>query len=84
MSHGTGPVSSGLVGQRNRIYALWGEAVDLANRVQAATKTPGVFVSDRVHDAVVGIYPFTDAGTITGANGTEQVWRLDLGARQPV
>lgn len=80
----TGPVSSGLVGQRNRIYALWGEAVDLANRVQAATKTPGVFVSDRVHDAVVGIYPFTDAGTITGANGTEQVWRLDLGARQPV
>ena len=80
----TGPVSSGLVGQRNRIYALWGEAVDLANRVQAATKSPGVFVSDRVHDAVVGIYPFSDAGTVAGAHGTERVWRLNLGARQPV
>ncbi len=80
----SGPVTSGLVGQRSKIYALWGEAVDLANRVHAATKSPGVFVSDRVHEAVVGIYSFSDAGTVSGAKGTEPVWRLDVGTRQSV
>lgn len=79
----SGPVTSGLVGERSTIYALWGEAVDLAHRVHASTRSAGVFVSDRVHDAVVGIYPFSEAGTITGADGTERVWRLDAGARQP-
>ena len=80
----SGAVTSGLVGQRSTVYALWGEAVDLAHRVHAATRSPGVFVSDRVHDAVVGIYPFTAAGTIAGEAGTERVWRLDVGTRQPV
>lgn len=79
----SGPVTSGLLGQRSKIYALWGEAVDLANRVHSATKAPGIFVSNRVHEAVVGIYTFSDAGTVTGANGTEPVWRLDAGSRQP-
>lgn len=80
----SGPVTSGLVGERSTIYALWGEAVDLAHRVHASTKKAGVFVSDRVHQAVVGIYPFSEAATITGADGTETVWRLDIVARQQV
>lgn len=79
----SGPVTSGLVGERSTIYALWGEAVDLAHRVHAATKSAGIFVSDRVHDAVVGIYPFTAAGTVSDAAGTERVWRLDVANRQP-
>ncbi len=80
----SGPVTSGLVGERSTIYALWGEAVDLAHRVHASTKTAGVFISDRVHQGVVGIYPFSEAGTITGAAGPETVWRLDVVTRQPV
>jgi class 3 adenylate cyclase len=79
----SGPATSGLVGERSTIYALWGEAVDLAHRVHAATKSPGVFVSDRVYDTVSGIYPFIEAGTISDTSGTETVWRLDLGTRQP-
>ena len=79
----SGPVTSGLVGERSTVYALWGEAVDLAHRVHAATKSAGIFVSDRVHDAVVGIYPFTAAGTVSDAAGTERVWRLDVANRQP-
>ena len=79
----SGPVTSGLVGERSTIYALWGEAVDLAHRVHEATNSPGVFVSDRVHRAVMGIYPFSEAGTVAGASGTETVWRLDIGTRQP-
>lgn len=79
----SGPVTSGLVGERSTIYALWGEAVDLANRVHAAHKGPGVFVSDRVRDAVLGIYAFAEAGSVVGENGTESVWRLDNTVRQP-
>ena len=73
----SGPVTSGLVGERSTVYALWGEAVDLAHRVHAATGAAGTFVSSRVRDAVVGIHSFSEAGTITGAAGTETVWRLD-------
>jgi len=80
----SGPVTSGLVGERSTVYALWGEAVDLAHRVHASTKTPGIFVSDRVRDTVVGIYSFTEAGSITDISGTETVWRLDTDARQSV
>jgi class 3 adenylate cyclase len=80
----SGPVTSGLVGERSTIYALWGEAVDLAHRVNAATKSAGIFVSNRVYDAVVGIYPLSEAGTITGAGGPEPVWRVDTVERQPV
>jgi hypothetical protein len=43
-----------------------------------------VFVSDRVHEAVVGIYSFSDAGMLSGGDGNEPVWRLDIGTRQSV
>jgi len=79
----SGAVTSGLLGERSTVYALWGEAVDLAHRVHSATVSDGVFVSDRVHRAVEGIYPFSRAGTITGEHGTETVWRLETGGGQP-
>ena len=79
----SGQVTSGLVGERSTVYALWGEAVDLAHRVRESTRSAGVFVSDRIHEATLGIYPFTEAGTITSATGPETVWRLDVGTRQP-
>lgn len=78
-----GPVTSGLVGERSTIYALWGEAVDLAHRVHAATKSPGIFVSDRVYNAVVGSFKFSEAGTVVGPDGVESVWQLDIARRQP-
>lgn len=79
----SGQVTSGLVGERSTVYALWGEAVDLAHRVRESTRSAGIFVSDRIHQAAMGIYPFTEAGTLTGPSGTETVWRLDVGTRQP-
>ncbi|TPG28178.1 adenylate/guanylate cyclase domain-containing protein [Mycobacterium hodleri] len=78
----SGAVSSGLIGQRSKVYDLWGEAVDLAHRVHAATNGPGVFVSSRVHDALDGIYAFTESGTVPGERGSEPIWSLDLTARR--
>lgn len=77
----SGPVSSGLIGQRSRIYDLWGEAVDLAHRVHAASDRPGVFVSDRVYNSLAALHTFTEAGTVSGADGTEPVWSLQLPRR---
>ena len=79
----SGQVTSGLVGERSTIYALWGEAVDLAHQVNASSKSEGIFVSDRVHDAVVGIYRLVEAGTVTANGRTERVWRVDAGGRHP-
>ncbi len=76
----SGPVSSGLLGQRARVYDLWGEAVDLAHRVHEATKAPGVFVSSRVHDELDGIYAFAQAGTVVGVAGSETIWSLETTA----
>lgn len=77
----SGPVSSGLIGQRTRIYDLWGEAVDLAHRVHAAADRPGIFVSDRVHTSLTAFHTFEEAGTVTTNDGTETVWALHIPAR---
>lgn len=74
----SGPVSSGLIGQRSKIYDLWGEAVDLAHRVHASTTRPGIFVSDRVHDSLTAFHSFTEEGQVSGADGTETVWSLQI------
>ncbi|GLP81643.1 adenylate/guanylate cyclase domain-containing protein [Mycobacterium antarcticum] len=78
----SGAVSSGLIGQRSKVYDLWGEAVDLAHRVHAATKGPGVFVSSRVHDALDGIYTFGTAGVVPGGGGSETIWALQTTAQR--
>ncbi len=69
----SGSVSAGLVGSKSMVYELWGEALDLAYRVHAATGEPGIFVSQRVRDALSESYAFT-AATMDGA---DQVWSLD-------
>lgn len=78
----SGPVTSGLVGERSTKYALWGEAVDLAHQVNAATDSDGIFVSDRVREAASTVYVFSEAGTIPRSDGVEMVWRLDVEAGQ--
>jgi class 3 adenylate cyclase len=76
----SGPVSSGLIGQKSMMYDLWGEALDLAHRVRAATTEPGIFVSERVHANLSEMYTFTQVGTVEGAQGTESVWAMTQGA----
>ncbi|WP_201799300.1 adenylate/guanylate cyclase domain-containing protein [Subtercola vilae] len=71
-----GTVSSGLVGRSSLAYDMWGDAVNLANRVQQVSGAAGLFVSqsvrDRMHDAVV----FVEAATIDTADGSQTVWQI--------
>lgn len=68
-----GTVTSGLVGRSSIAYDLWGDAVTLAHRVQGASDSPGIFVSERVYDLLRDSYSFTAAESA----GSERIWRLE-------
>ena len=71
-----GKVTSGLVGRSSVLYDMWGEAVNLAFRVQGVVAQPGVFVTQRVYDRLRDAMTFEPAGTIDTSSGPQQVWRL--------
>lgn len=72
-----GTVTSGLVGRSRVIYDMWGDAVNLAYRVQAGSGKPGVFVSQQVYTRLVdSTYAFVEAGEVETEHGSEPVWLL--------
>ena len=73
-----GHVTSGLVGRSSVIYDMWGEAVNLAHRVQAAGYGPGVYVSQQVYDRLRDTVDFEEAPAIETRSGREPVWRVVL------
>ena len=73
-----GTVTSGLVGRQAIVYDLWGDAVNLAFRLQGGTTQPGVFVTQSVADRVADLVSFTDVGVVETASGMERVWRIEL------
>ncbi|MBW9094279.1 HAMP domain-containing protein [Microbacterium jejuense] len=73
----TGTVTSGLVARTSLAYDLWGDAVNLAYRMRAATDQPGVFVSQAVRDRLREAYAFTEAGTVDLQGTTQTVWRVE-------
>lgn len=72
-----GTVTSGLVGRQTIVYDLWGDAVNLAFRLQNGTTAPGVFVTQSVADRVADTVTFTDVGMVESSNGVERVWRIE-------
>ncbi|OKH73140.1 cyclase [Mycobacterium sp. SWH-M5] len=77
----TGTVSSGLIGRASLAYDMWGSAVDLAYHVQRGMPQPGVYVTDRVHEATRDIRQFTAIGSVTVDGEERPIWRL--AERQP-
>jgi len=72
----TGTVTSGLIGRSNLAYDMWGGAVNIAYQVQSGSPQPGVYVTQRVYDAMRDSRSFTTAGEITVDGATEPIWRL--------
>ena len=72
----TGTVTSGLVGRSSIAYDMWGDAVSIANRVQALAGKPGVFISQRVRDKVGELPNMTEVGTIETKSGPQSVWQI--------
>ncbi len=76
----SGTVTSGLVGRTSVVYDMWGDAVNLAHRVQDSSATPGVYLTQRVVDALPDSVKYTDAGEVETQSGQQRVWRIDLEA----
>ncbi len=72
----SGKVTSGLIGRARVVYDMWGDAVNLAFRVQGDSVEPGIFVTQRVADRLPDTVPMIPAGTIDTASGPQRVWRI--------
>lgn len=72
----TGTVSSGLIGEPSPVFDMWGNAVNLAHRLQDGMPSPGIYVTARVYDALSESMSFTSAGTLTVDGADVSVWRL--------
>ncbi len=73
-----GEVSSGLVGRAHMVYDLWGDAATLAFRIQSERTESGIFVTDRVAEALPATVRLLDAGVIATAQDDERVWRVEI------
>jgi class 3 adenylate cyclase len=73
----TGTVTSGLVGRSAMVYDLWGDAVNLAFRLQGGATENGIFLTQRVVDKIPDTLPYTDSGVVETSSGWQRVWRVD-------
>ena len=53
----SGQVTSGLIGRARVVYDMWGDAVNLAFRVQGDSDEPGIYITQRVADRIPDTVP---------------------------
>ena len=75
----SGRVTSGLIGRARVVYDMWGDAVNLAFRVQGDSAQPGIYLTQRVADRIPDTTPLVPAGEIETTSGAQRVWRLATG-----
>lgn len=73
----SGKVTSGLIGRARVVYDMWGDAVNLAFRVQGDSDEPGIYVTQRVADRLPDSIPVLPAGDVETQSGTQRVWRVE-------
>ena len=72
-----GEASSGLVGRAHVVYDLWGEAVNLAFRIQSEHPETGIFVTERVSSRLPATVALSDAGVVVDGRDEVRIWRVD-------
>lgn len=73
----SGKVTSGLIGRARVVYDMWGDAVNLAFRVQGDSDEPGIYITQRVADRIPDTVSITPAGDVETQSGTQRVWRVE-------
>ena len=72
----TGIVTSGLLGQSNLVYDIWGSAVNLAYQAHKSPATAGVYVTRPVYEAMRDLRDFAADGEVVANDRVERLWRL--------
>ena len=72
----SGRATSGLIGRARVVYDMWGDAVNLAFRVQGDSQEPGIYLTQRVADRIPDTIALAPAGEVTTTSGTQRVWRV--------
>jgi class 3 adenylate cyclase len=72
----SGKVTSGLIGRARVVYDMWGDAVNLAFRVQGDSSEPGIYITQRVADRIPDSIGTEMAGDIETQSGPQRVWRV--------
>ncbi len=73
----SGPVVAGVIGRRKFIYDLWGDAVNLASRMESHGLAGEIHVSEETHRRLRDRYVFESRGTIhVKGKGELRTWLL--------
>src|SRR5690606_18577530 len=59
-----GPVIAGVIGQKKFAYDMWGDTVNVAQRLEAAGIAGQIHVSENVYATLNGNFDFEPRGTI--------------------
>lgn len=73
----SGPVVAGVIGHKKFIYDLWGEAVNLASRMESHGRSGCIQIAGRTHELIEDAFDCESMGMIDvkGA-GEMEVWRV--------
>lgn len=64
----TGPVMAGVVGRRKFVYDVWGDAVNIASRMESAGEAGRINVSEAVQARVKAFFEFEPRGCVGAKN----------------
>jgi len=64
----SGPIIAGVVGSKSFTYDVWGDAVNVAARLQAGGKVGAITLSEYTHNLVTEQFELTYAGNIEAKN----------------
>ena len=73
----SGDVVAGVIGKNKLLYDVWGETVNIANRLKSACPPGAIFVSQEMYDRLHDLYDFELVGEIQEAGKEKLVaWQI--------